>query len=64
MKIDTSFLTKNSVNLLAFYCFIEALKESNIPLLIQVMDWARIPTSFHSNILPAYEVLRVGGLKA
>jgi predicted nucleotidyltransferase len=34
-----------------------ALQDSNIPILIQVMDWQRIPESFRQNILTRYEVL-------
>jgi predicted nucleotidyltransferase len=37
--------------------FQEQLQESNIPILVQVMDWNKIPESFHSNILKNYEVL-------
>ncbi len=28
-----------------------AVAESNIPTLVQIFDWARIPESFHKNIL-------------
>lgn len=45
----------------AFYDFTEALEESTIPIIIQVFDWARMPESFHHNILAAYEVLREAG---
>ena len=38
--------------------FKENLQESNIPILIQVMDWNRIPESFHDNILNNYEVMK------
>lgn len=31
--------------------FQEQLQESNIPILVQVMDWNKIPGSFHNNIL-------------
>jgi len=41
-----------------FIDFKEALTNSNIPILVQVMDWGRIPQSFHKNILLAYEVLK------
>ncbi len=37
--------------------FKSALQKSNIPILIQVMDWNRIPESFHENILSNYEIL-------
>ena len=37
--------------------FKEALQESNIPILVQVFDWARLPESFHANILEGYAVV-------
>ncbi len=37
--------------------FKESLRDSNIPILIQVLDWHRIPTYFHKNILENYEVI-------
>ena len=37
--------------------FTLALQQSNIPILIQVLDWQRIPKSFRQNILAGYEVL-------
>lgn len=37
--------------------FREALKESNIPILVDVVLWDRIPLSFQQNILQAYEIL-------
>ncbi len=37
--------------------FRESLKKSNIPILIQVLDWGRIPESFRENILKNYEIL-------
>ena len=38
-----------------FINFKEALQNSNIPILMQVLDWNRIPESFHANILANYE---------
>lgn len=35
----------------------EKITESNIPILVEVFDWARLPESFHQNILRQYEVL-------
>ena len=29
---------------------VEALEQSNIPILVQVHDWARLPESFHAEI--------------
>jgi len=49
--------SKNRVAIDEFTDFKDALQKSNIPILIQVMDWNRIPESFHKNILNNYEVL-------
>jgi len=38
-------------------CFLEALRESNIPILIEARDWARLPKSFHEEIERGYVVL-------
>ena len=35
----------------------EALEESNVPIIVQVHDWARLPESFHREIERAYVVL-------
>jgi len=44
-----------------FVNFIEELQNSNIPILTQILDWQRIPESFHKNILDNYEeMLRIG----
>jgi predicted nucleotidyltransferase len=37
--------------------FKQALQDSNIPIVIQVLDWERIPPAFQQNILACYEVL-------
>jgi len=37
--------------------FQEGIQESNIPILVQVMDWNKIPESFHQNIIKNYVVL-------
>lgn len=36
----------------------EALKESNIPIIIEARDWNRLPESFHREIERNYVVLR------
>lgn len=41
----------------AFMDFVEAVKDSNIPILIDIFDWGRIPESFHNGIMEAYVVL-------
>ena len=33
------------------------LQYSNIPIIVQVLDWHRIPPSFHANILENHEEL-------
>jgi len=40
-----------------FIDFKDSLRESNIPIIVQVMDWNKIPKSFHDNILENYEVM-------
>ena len=35
----------------------EKIQMSNIPILVDILDWARIPKSFHENIQKQYEVL-------
>jgi uncharacterized protein len=35
----------------------EEFIESNIPMIVQILDWARIPPSFHKEILKKYIVL-------
>ena len=39
---------------------IDAFEASNIPILIDVHDWARLPASFHEAIEPNYVVLQPG----
>lgn len=36
----------------------DALTESNLPIRVQVVDWARIPAGFHQEIMKAYVVLQ------
>lgn len=36
---------------------IEAFRQSNVPILVQVHDWARLPESFHREIERDYVVL-------
>ena len=35
----------------------EKIKDSDIPILIELRDWATLPESFHKNIQQEYEVL-------
>lgn len=40
--------------------FLQALRDSNIPILIEARDWARLPPAFHQEILKKYAVVRTG----
>lgn len=42
----------------AYWELKEALSESQIPLLVDVLDWARIPESFREEIVKAYVVIQ------
>lgn len=35
----------------------EKIQESNIPIVVELFDWARLPKTFHKNILAKHEVL-------
>ena len=41
-----------------FLDLVEALQESNIPILVQVHDWANLPERFHTEIEREYVVIR------
>ena len=50
------------VNIDDFVNFKEALQNSNIPIIVQVLDWQRVPESFHKNILEnCIEMLKIEG---
>jgi predicted nucleotidyltransferase len=40
-----------------FMLFKEKLQDSNIPILIQVIDWYRVPKSFHQNIIHNHKII-------
>ena len=42
----------------------EALVESNLPIRVDVVDWAHIPASFHHEIERAYVVVQTGSADA
>ncbi|MBD2721419.1 nucleotidyltransferase family protein [Hymenobacter armeniacus] len=44
--------------------FREALTYSNLPIFVNVHDWAQLPPAFHPRILARYEVLRSGAAVA
>ncbi len=35
----------------------EKIQQSNIPIMVDLLDWARIPDSFHKNIEAQHEIL-------
>ena len=44
----------------ALYALKEAFIESNLPIRVDVMDWARIPASFHREIEREHVVVQEG----
>lgn len=38
----------------------EAFRESNLPIIVQIVDWDGIPESFREEILAGYAVIRKG----
>ncbi len=40
-----------------FTSLVEKIRESNIPILVELRDWAMLPESFHRNIEQQHEVL-------
>jgi predicted nucleotidyltransferase len=62
---DLDLVLRNSQNLqeetAALYDLKEAFIESNLPIRVDVMDWARIPASFHREIERAHVVVQEGG---
>ncbi len=57
--LDLVIVTNSSekLNIDELVTFKDSLRESNIPIIVQVMDWSRVPQSFHNNILENYEVV-------
>ncbi len=46
-----------------FFSLLQAIEESNIPILVQAHDWARLPESFHREIERKHVVLQDKGTK-
>jgi hypothetical protein len=36
---------------------LEKIRESRVPILVELLDWSRLPVSFQRNIAQQYEVL-------
>ena len=62
---DLDLVLRNPKNLLeessVLYDLKEAFTESNLPIRVDIMDWARIPVSFHREIERAHVVVQEGG---
>ncbi|MDP2434069.1 MAG: nucleotidyltransferase domain-containing protein [Pseudomonadota bacterium] len=41
-----------------WWALTEAFEESDLPIQVQIVDWARIPASFHDEIEAAYVVVQ------
>ena len=48
------------IPLMELEAFLDAVRESTIPILIEARDWARLPQAFHAQILKKYVVLKEG----
>lgn len=61
---DLDLVLRNPQNLLeetgALNGLKEAFIESNLPIRVDIMDWARIPASFHREIERAHVVVQEG----
>ena len=55
LVIRTPNLEKLPLNI--FLDLKEKIQESNIPIVVELFDWTRLPVSFHKNILAKHEVL-------
>ncbi|MDX8400411.1 MAG: nucleotidyltransferase domain-containing protein [Gallionellaceae bacterium] len=59
---DLDLVLRNPQNLQqeisALYALKEAFSESNLPIRVDIMDWARIPLSFHREIEKAHVVVQ------
>ncbi len=49
---------KQTINSNEFMNFKDSLKKSNLPFLVDALDWNQIPDSFKDNINQQYEVLQ------
>lgn len=55
LVVRTVDLTPMPIDLLVD--LIDRIKNSNIPILVELRDWARLPETFQTNIAEQYEVL-------
>ena len=61
---DLDLVLRNPQNLheetAGLYDLKDAFSESNLPIRVDIMDWARIPESFHREIERAHVVVQEG----
>ena len=55
LAVRTKNLQKLPIDLLL--ALKEKIQQSNIPIVVELFDWARLPESFHRNIEAQHEVL-------
>lgn len=55
LVVRTPNLQKLSVDV--YLALKEKIQESNIPIVVELFDWARLPETFHKNILAKHEVI-------
>jgi len=55
LVIRTSNLSSIPIDI--FSSLYEKIKDSNIPILVELRDWVHLPASFHANIEQQYEPL-------
>ncbi len=44
----------SKIPLAQFNAFLQTISDSNIPILVEARDWARLPESFHQEVLRNY----------
>ena len=54
LVLRTKNLQKLPIDIFIELC--EKIRDSNIPILVELRDWATLPESFHKNIEQQYEV--------
>ncbi len=56
--LDLVLRTQNlkPLNMNEFSDLCEKIRDSNVTILIELRDWATLPTNFHKNILQNYEI--------
>ncbi len=56
--LDLVILTENNTNLppSEYFELIENIQNSNIPILVEIREWSKLPLSFHNQIEKNHEV--------